>query len=602
MRNLEKTDNGKAQLDRRERGRFPAIGWILRVYSFWRNLSVRLKLYLMVSISLISFTVAMVYMVETGKSDINQLATVLYNVTIRSTSDLRDADKSVQQIMLEHKNDVYNGVTTHSESLSKSAKAVVAEVGSAKKELDNLGVLERIHDRNSSQTLEKLFAELNALLETWSADITKLSDALPSEETLDGQLAAIGTAFSQITSSLESYSKENIDAAEKEARRKERFGFVMLALVVAATLILASMTTIHIVSILKKVNRKLSSVTEGDLTVAPDSVYPLDDLGRLSQSVDTTVSDLRRIIADIASNASTTEKAMQAVVAGAQSATEKADQVVSNMNGMSTSIKDQSTGVTDTSRAVEEMALGINRIAGTTSQIADDSSTMHDSATHGLQSVSSLIDQMDEISDAIATLESVISALNRRSENMKQIVANISGFAEDTNLLSLNASIEAARAGEQGQGFLVVASEMRRLSDQSKQAAQEVSRILLETVDDISHAGDLMHRSVEETRLGHDSADEVYDVFRQILASIDLVKNQLHETSAVTEQLSASSEEVAATMGELTSAAASISARAQTVQAETKKQKEVLSEVSHSSLNLEQVVTEMRKSVDSFKL
>jgi methyl-accepting chemotaxis protein len=272
------------------------------------------------------------------------------------------------------------------------------------------------------------------------------------------------------------------------------------------------------------------------------------------------------------------------------------------MENMTIHMNNQLSSITETNRAVEEMALGVNRIAGTAAQIADDSSDMQSSAVHGMESITSLTAQMSNISSVISTLENVIASLNSKTVQMNEIVASITGFAQNSNLLSLNASIEAARAGEHGRGFLIVATEMRRLSDNSRQAAEEISTILENTVGDITQASVLMHRSIEEIKEGTSGAGEVNAVFQEIIRSIASITSQLHEASAVTEQLSASSEEVAATMGELTAAAESVSQMTFTVNAEAAGQKEVLSGVVHSSDDLKQVVTELRASVNSFTL
>ncbi|WP_151736954.1 methyl-accepting chemotaxis protein [Paenibacillus tengchongensis] len=588
-----------SQNNQAERKMLSPKWWVMLAYNLWSDLSVRLKLYLLVSIGLISFTVAMVYLVETGKRDINNLTTVLYSATIRSTTELVDADKNAQHILLEHKKYTYTGGNSGSETTAASMEPVINKVSMARDELKQLGVLDKILYRDTNKTLNMLFDDLDIQLADWSSEITKPS---ASEEALDGLFTNIGSTITKITSSLESYSKTHIQAAEQEALRKERFGLAMLVVVMLATLVLAGLTIRHIVSTLHSVNTKLTKVTSGDLTVAPEQSYSQDDLGQLSKSVDTTVMDLRKIISLIMANATVTEQAMHSVVSGSQAASEKTDSVVSSMESMSISVTSQFTGIMETGRAVEEMAAGVNRIAETTTQIADNSTAMNTSATHGLESVLSLIAQMSDILEANSTLENVVSSLSSKSAEMNQIVSSISGFAEDTNLLSLNASLEAARAGEHGRGFLVVAAEMRRLSDNSRQAAQEVSTILSETVEDIRRASTLMHQSAEVTRLGNASAAEVNAIFQTIISSVASITSQLHEASAVTEQMSASSEEVAATMGELTNAADAVSGMVGSVNTAATAQKAVLSDVVRSSVNLEQVVAELRASVDSFRL
>jgi len=92
--------------------------------------------------------------------------------------------------------------------------------------------------------------------------------------------------------------------------------------------------------------------------------------------------------------------------------------------------------------------------------------------------VEKAITQMGHIEESVIRSAHVVAKLGERSKQIGQIVDTISGIAGQTNLLALNAAIEAARAGEQGRGFAVVAEEVRKLAEQSQDAAKQIPSII----------------------------------------------------------------------------------------------------------------------------
>ncbi len=147
-----------------------------------------------------------------------------------------------------------------------------------------------------------------------------------------------------------------------------------------------------------------------------------------------------------------------------------------------------------------------------------------------------LAQNIQEISRVTQEVAQSISTLEVRSQEISKIVDLITGIAEETNLLALNAAIEAARAGEAGRGFAVVASEVRKLAEQSAQAAQQISALIEEVKNDTQMAVERMERAEDRVQEGVKESEEVAKNFQNILATVQKVIQSVSSLGLVFEE------------------------------------------------------------------
>jgi methyl-accepting chemotaxis protein len=194
------------------------------------------------------------------------------------------------------------------------------------------------------------------------------------------------------------------------------------------------------------------------------------------------------------------------------------------------------------------------------------------------------------VNDSAATVDK----LGQSSQEIGQIVETISGIAEQTNLLALNAAIEAARAGEHGRGFAVVADEVRKLAEASQTAAQQITSLIAGIQKDTSDAVNSMKKGSTAVREGTSSVEQLRDAFQAIRNASNIVvesaqrmigdlqtvaadASTIGEKSASIsskgrqvaeemESVSAASEEQSASAGEIASASKALAELAQTLQ------------------------------------
>jgi methyl-accepting chemotaxis protein len=209
---------------------------------------------------------------------------------------------------------------------------------------------------------------------------------------------------------------------------------------------------------------------------------------------------------------------------------------------------------------------------------------------------------MDVISDAVNSTAVIVEGLGKKSEEIGQIVVLITDIANQTNLLALNAAIEAARAGEQGKGFAVVAEEVRKLAEESSQAACRISDLIKEMQAGAGNAVKAMQAGTREVSNGIEVVAKAGNAFREITEAVATVNTQIQEVSAASEEMAASAGTAYDSVQETAHAAEKNSRYAQDISRLTVEQLQSIETMNQSVAELNQVVGELEQSIQYFKV
>ena len=258
-----------------------------------------------------------------------------------------------------------------------------------------------------------------------------------------------------------------------------------------------------------------SNIASGDLTASID-INQKDEIGQLGKSLKDMASNLNKILLDIS---------------GASS------QVASGAQQISLSSQDISSGATEQASSTEEVSSAMEQLAANIQQNTENSQ------------------EADEIAKKIAKEASEGGdAVNETVIAMRSIAEKISvieGIARNTNMLALNAAIEAARAGEAGKGFAVVASEVRKLAENSGNAAAEITDISFKSVEAAEKAGRLINDLVPQIQKTADIVQEINNSSLEQTRGAEQINQALQQLDTVIQQNATSSEEMASMAEEL---------------------------------------------------
>ncbi|SFR65053.1 methyl-accepting chemotaxis protein [Marinobacter daqiaonensis] len=210
-----------------------------------------------------------------------------------------------------------------------------------------------------------------------------------------------------------------------------------------------------------------------------------------------------------------------------------------------------SAAITEQRQQTDSLATAMNQMTATTHEVSANISSTSDAAqeatrqaNNGARVVSGTVEQINGVASKIEQAAITINELAQRAEAITSVLDVISGVAEQTNLLALNAAIEAARAGEQGRGFAVVADEVRTLAGRTQASAGEIGEIIAQLQASARESVDVMNLCRGDTDQATAMGAESGRALSAITASVATILDFSTQIASAAEEQSATTEEM----------------------------------------------------------
>ncbi|TWH46082.1 methyl-accepting chemotaxis protein [Sporomusa sp. KB1] len=353
---------------------------------------------------------------------------------------------------------------------------------------------------------------------------------------------------------------------------------------------------------LKELEVAANRIADGDVSLTELKITSNDEIGRLGQSFEQMTRNLRNLIQQILGATEQVAASAEELTASSEQSAQAANQIATAITTVAAGADEQLAVANETSAVVEQMSASIQHVAANTNQVADQSAQAAAKAKDGGQAVENAIVQMNQISYTVHTLATLVTKLGERSKEIGQIVATISGIAGQTNLLALNAAIEAARAGEQGRGFAVVAEEVRKLAEQSQEAAKKIAGLIGEIQGDTDRAVVAMNDGTREVETGAEVVNAAGAAFREIVGLVTEVSGRVKEASAAMQQMAASSQLIVGSVEKIDKLGKKSTGEAQGVSAAAEEQLASMEEIASSSQSLAKLAQDLQTAVGYFRV
>ena len=328
----------------------------------------------------------------------------------------------------------------------------------------------------------------------------------------------------------------------------------------------------------KELTRIITSMTDGDFTVRV-TTKSNDEIGVMSRGVERFIQSMRSMILSI------------------HGVSDKLHIHADNSNGVSGEMYNasrlQSESMQELNNTVEQLSVSVNEIAENATTLASVVANTRDDgeqvdlkmqatvevSRQGKADMQNVGVAMRSINESVMKLQQAIDKVGKASGEITDITGVISDIADETNLLSLNASIEAARAGEAGRGFAVVATEIGKLAQTSSNSVHNIESLISEinvlvkdavsqaddSVNNIQNSGEMVNDALKTFDTIFNNIDEVNNLVQQMIEKMEQVDNVAINVAAISEEQAASSEEILATSTTMVEQAHSITGNSETV-------------------------------------
>ena len=347
--------------------------------------------------------------------------------------------------------------------------------------------------------------------------------------------------------------------------------------------IMARRIVVMIVKPVRRLMHRMENITSGDLTNSPIPVESVDEIGKLTESMNKMSDTLRNIVVQIQHESISLNESSTSLNLAANEVTEATTETAQSINDVAEGSEEQARAATNLRELMKQFTSLVDQSHENSIQMKSLSNSVFEKSSLGLQLMNDTGKQMNTIDEIVQNAVSKVQSLNDQTKEISQLVNVITSIADQTNLLALNAAIEAARAGEHGKGFAVVADEVRKLAEQVSNSVQHISSIVTTIQGEAEQVSINLSNGYAEVEKGSAHVAKSNDTYVEICNAIEEMRlttsemanylnsiqsesfkidDAIENIAAVTEEAAASSQETAATIEEVASSMDNISTQA----------------------------------------
>ena len=327
-----------------------------------------------------------------------------------------------------------------------------------------------------------------------------------------------------------------------------------------------------------------------------------DEIGQISRAVRELRANVSKLMKTIMESSEYVASASEELTASAEQSASVSGQVADSIIKVAESCGEQLTAVNHAGGQTNELASHMNEFQESITSAHRTVQSASETASTGSKEVGKAVEEMHFIETAVGESAQVIAGLGEESKKIGTIVDTISEIAAQTNLLALNAAIEAARAGEHGRGFAVVADEVRKLAEQSQDAAGRIAELIGAIQRAASQAVAAMETGTEQVKSGTGAVTKAGDTFQQIADMVNQVADASGRMSQTVQELAGGTAQISRAVQTIDEMSRKVSGESETVSAATEEQTSTMNEIANASRSLAEMAQKLQEAAARFQI
>ena len=415
---------------------------------------------------------------------------------------------------------------------------------------------------------------------------------------------AVGKAIAEILEEANALTDNRVEKADKDTAALRQVMLILTVVSLVIGILVSVFLTRLITRPLKIVIERVDRMAEGyfDKDIDQALLSRGDEFGDMARSFDKMTRSTRGLIRQVSQSSEQLAASSEQLTASAQQSAEAANNVAQSIQHVALGSEKQVGAVNETSAIVEEISATMEEVSATAGEMATLSEQTAKAATEGKKSIDTAVAQMGAVSNGSKQAQVAAEELKVSSAQIGEIVGLISTIAGQTNLLALNAAIEAARAGEQGRGFAVVAEEVRKLAEQSEQAAHQIKNLVDKNHGSIGNVVGAIDVAIRDITQGVELVNVAGNNFAAINGQINQVTEQVAIIAKAVNEAAVGSQRIVSSIKEVENLSRDAAAESQNVSAATEEQSASMQEIASSSHALAKLAEDLQMAMAKFHI
>ena len=414
----------------------------------------------------------------------------------------------------------------------------------------------------------------------------------------------IGTAvwIDSIDELKAGYEEEAHQAMKKTIYQLVIFITILVILLAAFAIFIGNKIANPIIHITDEIERMATGDFSNKETRAKAAIKNKSEIGQMVVAETTLQANIRGLMENINDTIAFVSSESQELMTISNQAADASEMVAENCTEVAGNCNNQMDVVNSANSEVGMLVNKVSEFLETLALFQSEIEHTNDAAATGRTDILDVVNQMNTIESAVKDTSSVIMALEEQLGKIGSIVNTISEIANQTNLLSLNASIEAARAGEAGRGFAVVASEISNLADESNDATAQIAEMITSIQESSKEAVSAMEKGLESVSQGTKVVNHSGETFKLIVERISDISKQAEVMQGIVQELSDGTDNVKNYFGVIDHMSCNVADATSNVSAASQEQAASAQEIYAASERLTKKIEELNDIIHKFKI